>query len=480
VSFVIDTTAPTVTVTRPTSAQRVGPGDVALAGTAGTGTGDSPTVHVVVRASATGPALVEKDATVAADGTWSTTASGLAEGAYTLTVSQSDVSGNTGTATSAFTVDLTAPTVSITSPVDGASALVGTVAVRGTGSRGTGDATTMTLEVHPGTDASAPATSLLNGTITSTGTWSVNVTGLAAGDWTFVARQSDTAGNVGRSAPVHLRLIPAMTVSGLSPSTILQGTTARTMVLSGANLPADTSVKVSGNGVTVTSATRDSASQMTLTVAAAAGANTGKRNVTLSSATQPSVTCSACLTVTAPPKVNSLAPAALAQGLTDQSVTVAGSGFTADTQLSIGGAGVTSTITARTASSLTLNVSVAVDAPTTARNVVVTNADGGTSTCVGCFTVAAPPTITSVTPATVRRGATVTATVTGTGFDKTMTLAVDGTGVTLSGAKYVSPTKFTVTVKVAATAALTAHTLTATIAASRGTGSLPNAITVVP
>jgi len=423
---------------------------------------------------------VDKTVPVASDGTWNTTASGLAEGDYTATVSQSDQSGNTGTATRSFTVDLTAAQVAISNPADGYTAIVGAVSVQGTGTRTTGDATTMTLEVHPGTDASAPATTTVNGNVTSTGTWAVSVTGLATGDYTLVARQSDSAGNIGRSAPVHITLTPAMKVTGLTPSTVGRGATSRTMVLSGSNLPSDVKATISGSGVTVTSATRDSASQMTLVVAATSTATTGLRNVVLSSTGQANVTCTGCLTVTAFPKVNSLSPKALAQGLTNQSVTVAGSGFTSDTQLAIAGAGVSSTVTARTATSLTLNVSVASAAPIAARDVVVTNGDGGTSTCAACFAVVAPPVITSVSPATVKRGTSVTVTLTGSGFDNTMKLAIDGTGVSLSGAKYVSPTTFTLTVKTAATAQLVAHALTATIAASRGTGSLQNAITVVP
>jgi peptidoglycan/xylan/chitin deacetylase (PgdA/CDA1 family) len=483
-AFTIDNVKPVVTITTPaTNTTRVGPGDVALAGSASIGVGDLANVHLVIRSSSspTSPVLVDQTVPVAALGTWSTTASGLAEGSYTATVTQTDSVGNVGTANRTFIVDLTAPVETITSPVDGSSAYVGTVAVKGTGTRGTGDATTMTLEVHPGTDASAPATSTVNGNVTSTGAWSVNVTGLAAGDWTFVARQSDSAGNVGRSAPVHITLNPTMKVTGVSPSTIGRGATGRTVVLTGSNLPGNVTPTVSGTGVTVSSFSRDSDTQLTMVLAATATATTGNRNVVLASAGQPNVTCTGCLQVTAFPKVNSLTQKALAAGLSDQALTANGTGFTADTQLAISGAGVTSSITAGTATTLALNVSVAPDAPVGARDVVVTNADGGTSTCVGCFTVAAPPTITSVTPATVKRGAAaVTMTVTGTGFENTLKWTVDGTGVTLGAPTFVSPTTYTMTVRAASTATLTAHTLTGTSTATRGTASLLNAITVVP
>jgi hypothetical protein len=45
----------------------------------------------------------------------------LSEGAFTVTVEVTDAAGNKGSASSAFTVDLTAPSVSITSPVNGSS-----------------------------------------------------------------------------------------------------------------------------------------------------------------------------------------------------------------------------------------------------------------------------------------------------------------------------------------------------------------------
>jgi len=481
-AFTIDNIKPTVTVTTPaTNSTRVGPGDVTLAGTASIAVGDLASVHVVVRATATGPALVDQTVPVTAAGTWSTTASGLAEGAYIATVTQADSVGNVGTATRNFTVDLTAPLEAITSPLDGSSAFVGTVTVKGTGTRATGDATTMTLEVHSGTDASGPIVAQPTANVAAAGTWSLNVTGLAVGDYTFVAKQSDTAGNVGRSSPVHITLNPTMKVTALSPSAIGRGATARTMVLSGANIPVGTTASVSGTGVTVTSTTRDSDSQMTLVVAATAAASTGNRNVVLTSTGQPNVTCTGCLQVTAFPKVNSLTQKALAAGLSDQALTANGTGFTADTQLAISGAGVTSSITARTATTLALNVSVAPDAPVGARDVVVTNADGGTSTCVGCFTVAAPPTITSVSPTTVKRGAAaVTMTVTGTGFENTLKWTVDGAGVTISAPTYVSPTTYTIAVRATTAATLTARTLTATSTATRGSTSLLNAFTVVP
>src|SRR4051794_12376022 len=45
-------------------------------------------------------------------GAWSFTPSGLADGAHTLTASQTDLAGNTGLVTKSFTLDKTKPAVS--------------------------------------------------------------------------------------------------------------------------------------------------------------------------------------------------------------------------------------------------------------------------------------------------------------------------------------------------------------------------------
>ena len=51
--------------------------------------------------------------TTNAQGTWSFTPSGLSDGAHTIVASQTDSFGNTGTASLSFTLDTTAPSVSV-------------------------------------------------------------------------------------------------------------------------------------------------------------------------------------------------------------------------------------------------------------------------------------------------------------------------------------------------------------------------------
>ena len=179
------------------------------------------------------------------------------------------------------------------------------------------------------------------------------------------------------------------------------------------------------------------------------------------------------------PRVTAVSPNQLGQGATAATVTLTGTGFNASTQVSVGGAGVTATIASRSGTSLSLRVTVAGDAATGARDVTVTDASGSTSTCTGCFSVVSAPQITSATPASVRRGATVTVTLSGTSFDSSVKLTVSGSGVSLSALTYVNATTLRVTVKVAGTAALGGRSLTVSSNTTKGVSTATNLLGVV-
>src|SRR3954464_1892568 len=70
-------------------------------------------------------------------GAWSFTPTRLADGAYTLSATQTDLAGSTGTATLSFTLDKTAPTVSIALASDTGSSTTDKItsnpAIKGTG-----------------------------------------------------------------------------------------------------------------------------------------------------------------------------------------------------------------------------------------------------------------------------------------------------------------------------------------------------------
>ncbi|RZM88072.1 hypothetical protein CWO91_42625, partial [Bradyrhizobium genosp. SA-3] len=129
-------------------------------------------------------------ATTDAQGAWSFTPSGLADGLHTIVASQTDSFGNTGSASLSFSLDTTAPAVAITSvggPVNQASqTITGTVGVADAGA---------TVTILDGT------TTIGTAIVQGNGSWSSTVT-LNNGPNSLTARVSDAAGNTATSGAV--------------------------------------------------------------------------------------------------------------------------------------------------------------------------------------------------------------------------------------------------------------------------------------
>jgi hypothetical protein len=104
---------------------------------------------------------------------------------------------------------------------------------------------------------------------------------------------------------------------------------------------------------------------------------------------------------------------------------------------------------------------VAANAATGARDVKVTNPDGGSATRTGGFTVTAAPTVSSVTPSSRGQGATSQSlTIAGTNFASGATVTFSGTGITVNSVTRNSSTSLTVNVSVASNAATGARDVT--------------------
>ncbi len=192
-------------------------------------------------------------------------------------------------------------------------------------------------------------------------------------------------------------------------------------------------------------------------------------------------TANATLTITVSPAAVSLTSAkpARGQGSTNQTVTLTGSGFQSGAVVGFSGTGISIVSTTVTNSTtIAVKVNVASNAPTGVRDVTVTNPDTGATTCSGCFTVNAGPTVTKVTPSAVARGSTnVVLTVTGANFKAAVKAVISGTGITVVSVVRVSRSKLTVTITVAATATTGARALTVTNT-DGGKTKLANALTI--
>jgi hypothetical protein len=178
------------------------------------------------------------------------------------------------------------------------------------------------------------------------------------------------------------------------------------------------------------------------------------------------------------PRPTSAGPSALGQGATSQTVKIAGSGFVPGAVVSLSGPGVTATLTGTSSTQLTVLVSVAPGAATGSRDITVTQPDAGTGTCSGCFTVVAGPVISGISPAAVKRGASVTMTITGTGFDRNAKVTVNGSGINVGKVTWVSSTSLSVAVSALKNAATGPRTVTVTNPDSAGLGSCTGCLAV--
>ena len=254
VTYTLSTTAPTVTEvlafdTGSSASDHITSND-ALSGTG--------LANAVVHFTVDGSPLAAT-ATTNAQGVWTFTPSGLADGSHTIVASQTDSFGNTGSASLTFTLDTTAPSIAITSaggPTNQANqTITGTVDVADAGT---------TVTIFDGTTAVGTAI------VQSNGSWTSTVTLLGNGTHSIVAQDTDTAGNTGSSNAVVFTLdtVPptiAMGVVGQNDVVNVTQTTAG-VTISGTEMNAD--------GQTVSIAILNSGKQVvdTLTTVASAGA----------------------------------------------------------------------------------------------------------------------------------------------------------------------------------------------------------------
>jgi hypothetical protein len=161
-----------------------------FAGTANAGA----VVKIFLNGGATAVATV--NANNAGNWTWTPSAA-LTDGSYSYTATQTDTSGTTSAASTAFviTVDTTPPTAPVVSSVtDNVGALVGALS-----NGASTDDTTLTLA---GTAEAGATVTLFNGatqvgstTADGTGAWSATTSTLADGPVSLTATATDTAGN---------------------------------------------------------------------------------------------------------------------------------------------------------------------------------------------------------------------------------------------------------------------------------------------
>ena len=241
---------------------------------------------------------------------------------------------------------------------------------------------------------------------------------------------------------------PPPTVSGVTPSALGQGATEQPVTIAGDGFTADSTVEVSGSGVRLTGQTLIDAQTLAVTVAVDRTAATGNRTVTVTVPGAGAASCS-CMTVNVKPRVTTAEPGQLGTGASNQVLTMTGSGFTPDTKVGFTGAqGVSAETNFVSTTTLSVSVSVAQTARVGAYSIVLTNPDGGNSTCSKCFTVTAGPAPVSVTPDTLVQGSTTTVAISGANFQTGAQLVLPP-GVTATDVSVTDTTTITAVLTVA-------------------------------
>ena len=222
VVFTLATAAPTIAITSPVAGDNIinkteAAAGVTISGTATAGSGGAAVNGQTATITIVDSTNAVKDTYTATvtGGAWSVNvtaaqAQGLADGSYSIKANVSDAAGNAATtASQAITVDETAPTIAITSPVAGDNIINKTEAAAGVTISGTATAGSAAgVNGQTATITIVDSTNAVKDTYTATvtgGAWSVNVTaaqaqGLADGSYSIKANVSDAAGNAATTA----------------------------------------------------------------------------------------------------------------------------------------------------------------------------------------------------------------------------------------------------------------------------------------
>ncbi|MDQ2957537.1 MAG: Ig-like domain-containing protein [Actinomycetota bacterium] len=262
-TFVLDTIAPSISLNTPASVLGATPSFSGGAGTvvaSTTTSADSAYVSVRIFAGSVVSGNPVQTLTGPRSGaSWAASSPGLASGKYTAQASLSDAAGNVSySSPKTFTVDASAPAVSVTSPVDGGATASLTPTVTGFAGTASGDLSTIAVSVYAGATATGTPLQSANRTA-SAGSWNLTLAALAPNrQYAVRASQADSYGNI-----------------GIASSTFVLDTLAPQVSLAG--LPGLTSATptFTGTAGTVAASATSSADAGTVTVRVYAGSSTG-------------------------------------------------------------------------------------------------------------------------------------------------------------------------------------------------------------
>jgi hypothetical protein len=304
-------------------------------------------------------------------------------------------------------------------------------------------------------------TATLTRTNTSDGTpaGSIDFTNVPVGSYTLEIVARDMANN--SASPVNLAanvttcgaepgcasVDPAFSLKGSTVDVVITGTNT--------NFGATSAVTFSCPGVTVKSATANSATQITVSITIAADAADAACDVTVTTGAE-NVVCSGGFEIKAElPECVSVSPASVDTGFTgDVTITLSSidvSGLS-DIAVSFGCPGVTvNSTTVTNPTTVVANITIAEDTAGGTCSVTVSRGSSLAIVCQDAFTVlSAPECSITLSPSTVSAGfifprfATITITGSNCTFDDTTTVNISGKGVRTFGRPTISGSTITV------------------------------------
>jgi len=147
---------------------------------------------------------------------------GLADGSHSFQLKARDAAGNeSAVVSSGWTVDTTAPLVSLTLPADGDTVASSTPTFSGSASTAAGDASAVTVRIYRGATTAGLLLQTLSAPRQLDGSYLVGASSaLGNGTYTAQAQQSDAAGNLGLSLPNTFRVALATQPANSAPPTI--------------------------------------------------------------------------------------------------------------------------------------------------------------------------------------------------------------------------------------------------------------------
>ena len=280
---------------------------------------------------------------------------------------------------------------------------------------------------------------------------------------TFVPSGDDLTGSADTATHTIVAGGP-LAVTSVSPATLGRGAHATLDVL-GTGFSVLSTVTIGGINIGTPPVTFVDSTHLRLTIDIPPAAGLGTHDVSVQEGSHgggPIARCQRCLTIVAF-ALGSVDPASLDRG-TSASFDIRGAGFAPSTRVDVHGAGVTAAVpTFIDSTHLRVLLTATSNAALTARQVDVTSIAGPhglTATCPTCrVTIVAggPLAVTSVSPATLGRGAHATLDVLGTGFSVLSTVTIGGINIGTPPVTFVDSTHLRLTIDIPPAAGLGTH-----------------------